>query len=125
MLPLDIFGSRQFNAANLVTFAVYAALGGVLLLAGAAAAGGRRLLSRSRPGIALLPVTVVMLLLSARMGALAQRIGPRLPMTVGPLRLRDRRRADDADRRGRVLRRRTSCRPSCCSGSAWRSPSRR
>jgi MFS family permease len=36
-------------------------------------------------GTALLPVTVVMLLLSARMGRLATRIGPRLPMTIGPL----------------------------------------
>jgi MFS family permease len=36
-------------------------------------------------GSALLPVTFVMLLLSARMGRLAQRIGPRWPMTVGPL----------------------------------------
>ena len=36
-------------------------------------------------GTALLPVTVLMLLLSARAGALAQRIGPRLPMSLGPL----------------------------------------
>ena len=36
-------------------------------------------------GIALLPLTLVMLLLSARGGRLAQRIGPRLPMTVGPI----------------------------------------
>ena len=36
-------------------------------------------------GGSLLPMTLIMLLLSSRMGALAQRIGPRLPMTVGPL----------------------------------------
>jgi MFS family permease len=36
-------------------------------------------------GTALLPVTALMLLFSARAGALAQRIGPRLPMTAGPL----------------------------------------
>jgi MFS family permease len=36
-------------------------------------------------GTSLLPVTALMLLFSARAGALAQRIGPRLPMTVGPL----------------------------------------
>jgi len=35
--------------------------------------------------VALLPITALMLLLSARAGALAQRIGPRLPMTIGPL----------------------------------------
>jgi MFS family permease len=36
-------------------------------------------------GIAMLPVTALMLLLSARAGALGQRIGPRIPMTVGPI----------------------------------------
>jgi EmrB/QacA subfamily drug resistance transporter len=84
MLPLDIFTSRLFNATNLVTFAVYAALGGVffwLVLELQVVTGYEPLAA----GIALLPVTFVMLLLSARMGALGQRIGPRLPMTVGPL----------------------------------------
>ena len=84
MLPLDIFTSRLFNATNLVTFAVYAALGGVffwLVLELQVVAG----FSPIEAGISLLPVTLIMLLLSARMGALAQRIGPRLPMTIGPL----------------------------------------
>lgn len=84
MLPLDIFSSRLFSATNVVTFAVYGALGGVflfLVLALQVAAGMTPLVA----GSALLPVTVVMLLLSARAGALATSIGPRLPMTVGPL----------------------------------------
>ena len=84
MLPLDIFSSRLFNVTNVVTFAVYAALGGVffwLVLQLQVVAG----YSPLEAGISLLPVTVVMLFLSARMGALAQRIGPRVPMTVGPL----------------------------------------
>jgi EmrB/QacA subfamily drug resistance transporter len=84
MLPLDIFRSRLFNATNVVTFAVYAAIGGVffwLVLQLQVVAGFTPL----EAGISLLPVTLVMLFLSARMGALAQRIGPRLPMTVGPL----------------------------------------
>ena len=84
MLPLEVFASRQFTAANLVTFAVYAALGGVfflLVLHLQVVAGFSPLLA----GLALLPVTVAMLLLSARAGALAQRTGPRLPMTAGPL----------------------------------------
>lgn len=83
MLPLEVFGSRTFTAANLVTFAVYAALGGVLFLvvldlqvvAGFGPLGA---------GSALLPITALMLLFSARAGALAQRIGPRIPMTIGP-----------------------------------------
>jgi MFS family permease len=84
MLPVDVFASRQFTAANLVTFTVYGALGGVfflLVLHLQIVAGFDPLLA----GLALLPTTAAMLLLSARAGALAQRIGPRLPMTVGPL----------------------------------------
>ena len=84
MLPVDLFSSRQFTAANLVTFAVYAALGGVfflLVLHLQVVAGFAPLAA----GLALLPITALMLLLSARAGALAQRIGPRLPMTAGPL----------------------------------------
>jgi EmrB/QacA subfamily drug resistance transporter len=73
MLPLEVFASRAFTAANLVTFAVYAALGGVLFLVVLnlqVVAGFAPLAA----GTALLPVTVLMLLLSARAGALAQRI---------------------------------------------------
>jgi len=84
MLPLGLFRSAAFAAANLVTFAVYAALGGVffLVVINLQVVSG---FSPLKAGIALLPVTVLMLLLSARAGALAGRIGPRLPMTVGPI----------------------------------------
>ncbi len=84
MLPLGVFRSRQFSAANGVTFVVYAALGGALFLLPIMleqVAGYSPLLA----GTALLPVTVVMLAFSARSGALAARIGPRLQMTCGPL----------------------------------------
>src|SRR3954453_8275002 len=84
MLPLGIFRSRQFSAANLVTFAVYAALGGFffLMVAFLQISMGY---SPIEAGAATLPVTAVMLVFSARSGALAQRIGPRIPLTVGPL----------------------------------------
>src|SRR5215207_6207202 len=84
MLPLSIFSSRQFTSANLVTFVVYAALGGVffLLVVFLQVALGY---SPIAAGAASLPVTALMLLLSARAGALAERIGPRLPLTAGPL----------------------------------------
>ena len=84
MLPVAVFANRQFTAANLVTFAVYAALSGVffLLVVHLQVVGG---FSPLAAGAALLPVTVCMLLLSARSGALATRIGPRWPMTLGPL----------------------------------------
>jgi EmrB/QacA subfamily drug resistance transporter len=84
MLPLTIFRSRAFSGANLVTFLVYAANGGVFFLFVInlqVVAGYAPLTS----GIAMLPVTALMLVLSARAGGLAQRIGPRIPMTVGPL----------------------------------------
>ncbi len=83
MLPPHIFANHQFTAANIVTFVVYAALGGVfffLVVDLQVVAGFSPLVA----GTALLPVTVIMLVLSARAGALAARIGPRLPMSVGP-----------------------------------------
>ncbi|MER5432079.1 MFS transporter [Streptomyces sp. NPDC002588] len=84
MMPPDIFASRQFTAVNLVTLCVYAAFGGFFFLtavqlqvvAGWSALGA---------GTALLPATALMLLLSARSGELGERIGPRIPLTVGPL----------------------------------------
>ncbi len=84
MLPLGIFSSRQFSAANAVTFVVYAALGGFffLLVAFLQISMGY---TPIEAGSASLPVTFLMLVFSARAGALAQRIGPRLPLTVGPL----------------------------------------
>jgi len=84
MMPLDIFKSRQFTAVNLVTLCVYAAFGGFFFLTAVqlqVAVGWSPLAA----GTALLPTTVLMLLFSARSGALAARIGPRIPLTVGPL----------------------------------------
>jgi EmrB/QacA subfamily drug resistance transporter len=82
MLPLDVFASRQFTAVNVVTFLVYGAFGGMLfllILQLQLVAGFSPLVA----GTALLPTTVLMLLLSSRAGGLAQRIGPRWPMSVG------------------------------------------
>ncbi len=84
LLPLSLFSSAQFSSANVVTFAVYAALGGTLFLLPIQLeqVSGYTALEA---GISLLPVTFIMLLLSARSGALATRIGPRLQMSVGPV----------------------------------------
>lgn len=83
MMPLEMFRSRQFSAANAVTFVVYAALSGVffLLVSFLQIAAGY---SPIAAGAASLPVTALMLLFSARSGALAQRVGPRIPLTAGP-----------------------------------------
>ncbi len=84
MVPLGVFKSQQFSGANAVTFAMYAALGTVtfLLVVHLQTDLGY---SALEAGASLLPITACMLLLSARAGALAQRIGPRWPMTIGPL----------------------------------------
>lgn len=84
MLPLELFRSRTFSAANMLTFVVYGAFGGALFLLTVLLQTGLGY-SPLVAGLASLPVTVVMLFFSARSGALAQRIGPRLPLTVGPL----------------------------------------
>jgi EmrB/QacA subfamily drug resistance transporter len=84
MLPLVLFRSTQFTGANLTTFAVYSAMGGAMFLVvlhlqvtlGYSAIAA---------GLSLLPVTVLMFAFSSRVGQLAQRIGPRLPMTLGPI----------------------------------------
>jgi MFS family permease len=84
MMPPGIFASRQFTAVNLVTLCVYAAFGGFFFLTALqlqVVAG----YSALQAGTALLPTTALMLLFSARSGELAQRIGPRIPLTIGPL----------------------------------------
>jgi EmrB/QacA subfamily drug resistance transporter len=84
MLPLDLFRSRQFSGANAVTLVVYGALGGALFLLPVEL----QLVAHYTPldsGLALLPITLIMLVFSARSGQLSARIGPRLQMTVGPV----------------------------------------
>jgi EmrB/QacA subfamily drug resistance transporter len=84
MVQPSLFASRQFTAANLMTLLVYAALGAVfffLTLQLQTVLGYGPLLA----GLASLPVTILMLFLAAKGGELGARIGPRLPMTVGPL----------------------------------------
>jgi MFS family permease len=84
MLPPAIFAPAQFRAANAVTFVVNGALGGfafVFIPALEIIAGYSPVLA----GSALVPVTVVTLLLSGASGRLAQRIGPRPPLVAGCL----------------------------------------
>src|ERR1700749_3115737 len=84
MMPLGMFSSRQFSGANLVTFVVYTALGGFFFLFVSFLQISMGY-SPIAAGAAALPVTALMLALSARSGMLAQRIGARIPLTVGPL----------------------------------------
>jgi len=83
MVPPKLFESRVFNASNLLTLVVYGALGALsfLLVLQLQVVSGY---SPLEAGLATLPITVFMLLLSGRSAALAAKIGPRIQMTVGP-----------------------------------------
>ncbi len=82
MLPLDLFRSREFCVANLITFCAYAALGGTfffLVIYLQVVAGYPPILA----GLSLLPISIVMLLLSSWIGGLAARAGPRRLLAGG------------------------------------------
>ncbi|HZQ82763.1 MAG TPA: DHA2 family efflux MFS transporter permease subunit [Gaiellaceae bacterium] len=84
MLPLRLFAKRNFSFANLETLAVYAGLSTLtffLVLFVQQLAGYSALQS----GLALMPISIVMFVLSPRVGRLSMRLGPRFFMGVGPL----------------------------------------
>jgi EmrB/QacA subfamily drug resistance transporter len=84
LVPPSLFRSREFTVTNLATVLLYAAIGVSFFLVAyelQVASGWSAL----RAGTALLPTTLIMLVFSARSGALAERIGPRLQLTAGPL----------------------------------------
>ncbi|WP_035126871.1 DHA2 family efflux MFS transporter permease subunit [Conexibacter woesei] len=84
MLPLGLFARRNFAVGNAQTFAMYGGLGITfffLVLFLQQVAGYDAL----QAGLATVPATVVMFLLSKRAGRLADRFGPRLFMGLGPL----------------------------------------
>ncbi|HEX2117638.1 MAG TPA: MFS transporter [Acidimicrobiales bacterium] len=84
LVPLELFRSPQFSGANATTFAVYGAFSGALFLFVLLLQQGMGY-SALEAGSSMLPVTLLLLVLSGRTGALAQHVGPRLPMTAGPL----------------------------------------
>lgn len=84
MLPVNLFSVRNFSAGNIATFFIYAALslqGFILVIFLQQVAGYTATLA----GLVSLPITILMLLLSSRFGALAGKYGPRLFMTLGPI----------------------------------------
>jgi MFS family permease len=84
MIPLRYFGERCFSSLNLTTFLLYGTFGSCLLLLPYVliAAGGY---SPVAAGMSLLPLSILMGVGSPLMGKLTTRIGPRIPLTVGPL----------------------------------------
>jgi EmrB/QacA subfamily drug resistance transporter len=83
MLPLGLFRIRVFAGANLLTLFLYAALSAALFLLPFELIQGQGY-SPTRAGMALLPLIVLIFFLSRPAGAIADRIGPRVPLTAGP-----------------------------------------
>lgn len=84
MMPLHLFQNLCFSGLNLLTFLLYGAFGAAMLLIPYVliSSGGY---SPVQAGLALLPLPVLMTSASPKMGSLAARIGPRFPLTVGPI----------------------------------------
>ena len=84
MMPLSLFRSRCFSGLNLLTFLLYGTFGVAMLLIPYVliTSGGY---SPVEAGLAMLPLPIVMTVASPSMGGLAARIGPRIPLTVGPV----------------------------------------
>ena len=84
MMPLGLFASRAFVGLTLLTFLLYGALGGLfVLLPYVLIVGGGY--SPLAAGAALLPFSIVIGLASRLTGRLTERIGPRWPLTIGPI----------------------------------------
>jgi EmrB/QacA subfamily drug resistance transporter len=84
MLPLSLFRRHNFSVGNLATLAVYAGLtaGTFLLILYLQQVGGYSALAA---GMAMVPITLLLFLLSSRFGALSGEYGPRLFMGLGPI----------------------------------------
>ena len=84
MLPITLFGNLCFSGLNLLTFLLYGAFSVAMLLIPFVliSAGGY---SPVEAGLAMLPLPILMTAASPTMGSFAARMGPRLPLTVGPV----------------------------------------
>jgi len=84
MMPLQLFKGRCFSGLNLLTFLLYGAFAAAMLLIPYVliTSGGY---SPVQAGLAMLPLPVLMTAVSPTMGGLAAKLGPRIPLTIGPL----------------------------------------
>jgi EmrB/QacA subfamily drug resistance transporter len=83
LVDLELFESRNFAAANMTTFAMYGALSG-FMFALVIYLQTKMGYSAIKTGFSLLPVTLLMLALSSRVGGLSSKYGPRIFMALGP-----------------------------------------
>jgi EmrB/QacA subfamily drug resistance transporter len=84
MIKLSLFRSRNFSGSNAMTFAMYGALAG-FMFALVIYMQTKLGYSAIKAGASLLPVSLVLLFFSSRVGALSSKIGPRYFLTAGPL----------------------------------------
>jgi EmrB/QacA subfamily drug resistance transporter len=84
MMPLGLFKGRCFSGLNLLTFLLYGAFAAAMLLIPYVliTSGGY---SPVEAGLAMLPLPILMTSVSPKMGAIAAKLGPRIPLTIGPL----------------------------------------
>jgi EmrB/QacA subfamily drug resistance transporter len=84
MMPLTLFNNLCFSGLNLLTFLLYASFAAAMLLIPYVliTSGGY---SPVQAGLAMLPLPILMTAVSPTMGGLAARLGPRIPLTIGPL----------------------------------------
>jgi EmrB/QacA subfamily drug resistance transporter len=83
MVPLNLFRSRAFTGANLVTFCLYAALTATMFFLSFDLIQAQGF-TAAEAGAAMLPLIVLISLLSRWSGAFLDRVGPRIPLTAGP-----------------------------------------
>ena len=120
MVPLTLFSSRDFSVVNFVTLLVYAALSGCFLFLAIQlqVSGGYSPLAA---GAATVPVSVLMLLLSERAGALASRIGARVMIGTGSL-VCAARPGRAVDRSAAIPATSPRCCPASCSSASGSAP---
>ncbi|MBN1992806.1 MAG: DHA2 family efflux MFS transporter permease subunit [Anaerolineae bacterium] len=84
MIPFSLFKHRTFSGITLVTFVLYFAMSGVFFFLTLNLQQIQKF-TATQAGLAFMPIIVLLFLLSRRSGVFADKVGPRLPMIIGPV----------------------------------------